>query len=266
MFPIASSVRSVPTQSRYGPVCPKLLIRGEHDLRVDVAEDIVANAEPIERSRTEALDHDLRALNQAEQELAATLRLQIQRDAALAGIEHEEEAAALRAGLVFEERRQRPGGVAVPRLLYLDDVGSVVREQAGAEWPGRIPREVDDTHIVERHHTDHRRPSFARRQVTVAGSGSHTSSRAGPPAGRASARRTQRRRSSFDTTASNRRPLTAPDRSGVVRRAPTASVLAGLLDPVGLADPAAAGVGSRSCLPARSVDATLAALARGCSE
>jgi hypothetical protein len=97
-------------------------------------------------------------LGEAEQQLAAALRGEIDGHAALAGVEEEEQGAALEAGLVLEERPERPCGVAAHRRLDLDHIRAVVRERTGTERPHDALREVEDSHIVEWHRRCHVAP------------------------------------------------------------------------------------------------------------
>ena len=75
---------------------------------------------------------------------------EVERDAALAGVEVEEEPAQLRVRVVVRERRVRARAVAAPRRLGADHVGAEGGQQLGAERPGDALGEIEDAQIVER--------------------------------------------------------------------------------------------------------------------
>ena len=65
--------------------------RAVDDLRVDLAQRLVADAEPVEHARAEGLEHDVGVAHQAQQHLAAGLRLEVEPDRALAAVQREEQ-------------------------------------------------------------------------------------------------------------------------------------------------------------------------------
>ena len=136
------------------PVLPEVRHRGQHDARVHLAQRVVAEAEPLHRARREALDHRVRAGDEAEQAVAVLGAFEVEHDAALVGVEEEEDGGALGAGLVLVERGLHPRRIAA-RRLDLDHVRAVVAEQASREGSGLALRKVDHGHIVERHHVGH---------------------------------------------------------------------------------------------------------------
>src|SRR5947209_4960729 len=68
--------------------------------------------------------------------------LEVERDAALAGVEEGEERARLGALAACFQRRQPPSPVADARSLDLGDAGAIAGQDAGGVRPGDAAREV----------------------------------------------------------------------------------------------------------------------------
>ena len=98
----------------------------------------VVEAELGEAARPEVLDQHVRGLDQPPERVGAVGRLQIERDALLAAVQREKEAAG-----AFDERRPGARVVAVLRLFDLQDLGAHVAEHHRAERAGDDPREID---------------------------------------------------------------------------------------------------------------------------
>jgi hypothetical protein len=120
------------------------------DARVARPQRLIAHAEAVQDAGAEGLQHDVGALGELEERLLARRLLQVEADRALVAVEREE-PHGLRGVLDARRRGHRPADVvAHPRVLDLDDVGAVVREQQRAERAGQQPREVQDAHALQR--------------------------------------------------------------------------------------------------------------------
>ena len=84
------------------------------------ASDVVAEAELLHRAAPEVLDQHVGVAHQAQQDLAALRLLEVERDAALVAVQHQERRRdAVDARLAIAARV-----VAAGQLLDLDDVGA----------------------------------------------------------------------------------------------------------------------------------------------
>ena len=95
----------------------------------------------------EGLDDDVRGADELAEDFAALLVLQVEGDAALAGVEVEEVEAALGPGLVVVERGDEASGVAL-RRFHLDHIGPEVGEELGAVGAD-VACQVEDADVVQ---------------------------------------------------------------------------------------------------------------------
>src|SRR5436309_1426891 len=124
---------------------PEALDAGDDEARIRRAEPLVVEAQLFHQAGREILHDDVRSLDHPEEQRAATGILQIDRHAALVGIEDEEEHRV-------EARHLRP---VAPRLLAarrldLDDVGPEPAEELGAGRAGFELGEVEDPDAAQR--------------------------------------------------------------------------------------------------------------------
>ena len=131
--------------------------RGHDELRLYLAQHVVAEAEAFHDTRPVVLDEHVGRRDEVEQPLAALLGAQVEDDAALVGVEEQEHPRAVEAGDVAEEGWQRPRGVAAGSL-HLDHLGAGVGEDARAERACRVLRQVDHAHVVQWHRCGHLAP------------------------------------------------------------------------------------------------------------
>jgi len=104
----------------------------EDDGGVERAEGGIAEAEPVEVSRGERLDDEVRGADQSEEAVSVPAVLEVEGYASLVGVVGEPEEALFGVALVVEEGADVSGGVSAG-LLDLDDVRSEVAEDATAE-------------------------------------------------------------------------------------------------------------------------------------
>jgi hypothetical protein len=122
------------------------------DPRVHLPHPLVADAEALQHAGAEAVEHDVVALDEAEQGLLPLLVLEVQPDRPLAPVERKVER---RAGsqplllLVAVERRGPADVVAHAGVLDLQHLGAEVGEQQAAEAAGQEPGQVEDPDVGE---------------------------------------------------------------------------------------------------------------------
>jgi hypothetical protein len=104
----------------------------QHDSRIDLAQRLVVDAQPILHVGAEILDDDIRVLHEPEKNLAPLRVLEVQRDRALVAMQVLEVRAVARAAHVLDFRR-----------LDLDDVGAEIRKLAHAARAGAHPGQVE---------------------------------------------------------------------------------------------------------------------------
>ena len=99
-----------------------------------------AEAEPVERAGAEILQEHVRLLDQLAEQLLAARRFQVERQAALVGVEQEEKEAVAVLDVAHVAARH----IAALRLLELDHVGAEKAEDLRAGGPRLVVRHVDD--------------------------------------------------------------------------------------------------------------------------
>ena len=118
--------------------------RAVDDPGVDLAHALVADAEPVEDTGTEGLEHDVVLAHQAQQHLAPALALEIDADRALVAVQRQEQRR-LRAVIGTLDIGRGPADVvAHAGVLDLQDLRAEVGEQQRAEAAGQQAREVED--------------------------------------------------------------------------------------------------------------------------
>ena len=107
-------------------------------------------AEPLEDAGAEVLDEDVGPVDQAQQDVAVGLVLEVESDGLLVAVGGEEVRRLPVARLADEGWSPAAGVVAVSGGLDLDHPGAEVAEHHRGVRPGQGAGEVDDEHAVER--------------------------------------------------------------------------------------------------------------------
>ena len=117
----------------------------EDNPRVDAAQRVIAEAKPFQRSRRHILRDDVTLPDHFQEHAFALLRLEIEGDAALVGVQQYEVIAVHigKAGPVA------PAGVAHSGLLDLDYVGAKPGHGLGAGRPRLKLSQVNDADVFE---------------------------------------------------------------------------------------------------------------------
>ena len=110
----------------------------------------IIQTEPRQRAGTKILHHDVGPLDQAVEDLAPFLVLEVERDALLVAVDAQE------VGAFALEKRRPPGtGIVAPaRLFDLDDPRAHVAKQHGAVGPREHAGQVEHENAIERRHND----------------------------------------------------------------------------------------------------------------
>ena len=109
--------------------------------RVYRVQRLVSEPEPVQRAWAEILDQNVRPLDQAVEELAASILFEIERDTKLGAINRE-----IICALTLNEWRSVASGIIpVRRGLHFDDLGAKVRQYHGGERPRENSRKIQDT-------------------------------------------------------------------------------------------------------------------------
>jgi hypothetical protein len=109
------------------------------DARVHRTEGFEVQPQPPGHRGREAVDHRVGLAHEVVQRLLAAGRLQVQRDAALAPVDREEEGRVLRAGHGRHAARE-----VAAKSLHLDDLGAELREELAREGAAEHPAQVQD--------------------------------------------------------------------------------------------------------------------------
>ena len=127
-----------------GAVSAEAFHGGVDEPRVDLLQHAVAEAEPVERAGREVLHQHVGAGGQLLEQRLAALRLEVQGEAALVGVQDQEEQA-LAAVVGHVGARD----VALFGRLQLDDLGAEPGQHLGAGGTCLVVRHVDDADAVE---------------------------------------------------------------------------------------------------------------------
>ncbi len=133
---------------------PRRAVAGDREVderRVQLAQDVVIEAEAGEATRPEVLDEDVAAGQQAAQHLGTVGLVQVERDRALVAVDREVVGRGPRVvgGVADPGWAPATGRIALGRL-DLDDVGAEIAEEHRAVRAGEDRRRVDDPQAGER--------------------------------------------------------------------------------------------------------------------
>ena len=144
---MAATVRSEPRHPAWGPALPKRRDRAVDQPRVTLMQLAEADATRRHAAGRLTLDHDVGTCREREEELAAARPIQVERHAALRGVEREPQDGPLRVGGATPERGASPRRIA-RRRLDLHHVGAEVAEELAGEeaW---LARQVEHPSAVE---------------------------------------------------------------------------------------------------------------------
>ena len=123
-----------------GAVGAEALDGGIDQPRIDFLQLLPAKPHPVERARSEILDQHVGAGDQFAEQLLALVGLEVEGQAALVGVEDEEEQLVIVLGA---------GDIAAFGLLELDHVGPEKRQHLRARRARLVVRHVDDTETGE---------------------------------------------------------------------------------------------------------------------
>ena len=132
-----------------GPGLPEVGNRGHHQPGVDLPQGRVVQTQGWHDPGGKVLHQHVRLPRQFLDNVLAQPGLQVQGDAALTGIEIEEEEALFRFRLVVVEGGHPAGRVSL-RPLHLGDLGAKIGQQLGAIWPGNVVGKVQHLHPFQR--------------------------------------------------------------------------------------------------------------------
>ena len=99
--------------------------------------------------RAEVLDDEIRFSSQPPNDLPSALRLEVERDAALVGVEVEEEQAVIGVVGVVVEGRHTSCGIASVGTLHLHHVRPEVGQELGTVGPGDMMRKIEDSYAFQ---------------------------------------------------------------------------------------------------------------------
>jgi hypothetical protein len=167
--------------------------RAVHEPRIEPRGSREVETELLDDARTQALDENIRALDEPLENVDAPFALEVDGEAPLVSIQRHED------GALAGPERWTPSPRIVPpsRALDLDDLGTHVTERLRAEWAGHVLGEVGDDDSIER-----KRHGRSLAAEVVPGERLHTAR--GPLRSRV-VRRARRRRSQPAQRASRRR-------------------------------------------------------------
>ena len=131
---------------RKRPVLPVTGDRAHDEPLVSSVQGVPTETKPVHDAGPVALDQDVRSIDQAQQKVAARVRLEVQRHAALVAVDGVEQRA-----LAAHQRRRPTHVIAGARLFDLDHIGAHVSEQQGAVGPRQEPGQVQHADPRQRH-------------------------------------------------------------------------------------------------------------------
>ena len=117
-----------------------------HEVGLDLAKLLVAEALALDYAGGEALGHDVGDGGEAPGDFLRLRFRQVEADAALRGVVVGEVAGLVDAGLALQERRPQAAAVDADAAFDLDHLGAEEREELRGHGSGDGPTEVDDAH------------------------------------------------------------------------------------------------------------------------
>ena len=140
---------AVGAEAGVDPVLPGKRLRDHDDVRPQLAQLLVAEAEPGQRPGPPVLDQDVGVRDDAAQHLAALVRLEVEREAALVARGVVEERVLVRVVLRPDDRPPPPRDVEVRARLDLDHVRAEVGQHLPADRAGPDHAEVEHADALE---------------------------------------------------------------------------------------------------------------------
>ena len=122
-----------------------------HETGIARSQGCRCQAELVEDTGAKALDDDVSAVTQRQEGGVAVWALEVEGHGLLAAVEGVKE----HRGAIVGQRWRVAQIVAAGGVLDLDDLGTEVAQQLGAERPGQQPRQVQHSHTVK-HAVGHR--------------------------------------------------------------------------------------------------------------
>ena len=119
------------------------------DVRLDLPQRLVTEAEAVHRTGGEIIADDIGLLHQAADEVAAFFRLQIERQAFLAAVARREIAAAVGTIDAVLERAADAHRIRAGHAFDLDDLGAEIGEDFRAERAGAGPGQVAEADAAQ---------------------------------------------------------------------------------------------------------------------
>src|SRR6516165_357895 len=113
--------------------------------RVQLLDDIIAEAQSLNRAGRHVLDRDIGLFEQLFDDLEPARRFEVERDRFLIRVE----LVKIPWVVVGLPAAQPPAGIAQPRVLDLDHLAAEPGERLGAGRPRLELREIDDPHAFE---------------------------------------------------------------------------------------------------------------------
>src|SRR5215210_4311668 len=152
------SVQAEVVQVMAGAVAVRTVLAVAGDRAVDqrrirLAQHLVADAQPLEHARPEALDQHVGGFGELQESLPSPLLLQVEPDRALIAVQRQVDrrAGAEPGVLVAAVVGRGPADVvALAGVLDLDHVSAEIGEEQGAEAAREQPGEVEDLDVRER--------------------------------------------------------------------------------------------------------------------
>ena len=132
-------------QVAVGPVRAEGAQRAGDQVGLDRAHGLGGQAEAPHDAVTEVVDHRVGGPDQLEEDLAPSLRAEVDGHALLVPVDGQEVGALP----VHERRSHGPDGIALLGVLDLDHLGPHVRQQHGRVGPRQHPRQVDDPDALQ---------------------------------------------------------------------------------------------------------------------
>ena len=125
------------------PRLPEIGNAGINQPRIDPPQRFVPNPQPLGHARTVALHHNIGPLGQPPDDRSGGVPLQIQRNAALVRVQMQKQPALFGMGNIPGKGPDPPRPVPRRRVLHLDNIRPVVRQQLDAVGAGDVVRKIE---------------------------------------------------------------------------------------------------------------------------
>lgn len=133
---------AIPAKPRHGATAPRNRHTGQNDIRLDLAQGIIAKPDAFHIAGAEVFHHDIGPQDKLTRQFHPARVRQVQRHTFLRCVGLREKGRAVMISRLACKRWRTPPQIKPARRLDLDDHGPVIGQILCRPWSGTDPTEV----------------------------------------------------------------------------------------------------------------------------